>query len=66
MTTKTRTIAQITKGRYKGAIVKPCTDSMDCPFFSGANDETISVVHIIENGEQGLILALKDNELRWL
>jgi hypothetical protein len=66
MTTKTRTIAQITKGDHKGAIVKPCTDSMDCPFFTGANGETVSIVHIVENGEIGLILALKQNELRWL
>lgn len=66
MTTKTHTIAQITKGIYKGAIVKPCDDSMECPRFRGANGETVTVCYITDNGETGLILALKENELRWL
>ena len=67
MTTKTihRMIGQITKGKHKGALVRPCHDSMDCPYFSGANDEHISICYICDNGEQGLIIALRDSEVRW-
>lgn len=66
MTTKTGTIAQITKGKYKGALVRACNDSMECPRFRGANDETITICYITDLGEEGLIIALKDSELRWL
>jgi hypothetical protein len=66
MTTKTSTMAQITKGHHKGAWVKPCHDSMECPFYEGANGERVIIAYIVLNGEKGRILALKDNELRWL
>lgn len=61
-----RLMGQVTRGKYKGAIVRPCYDSMDWPFYSGANDEGVAIVSIVENGEPGLILALKETEMRWL
>ena len=64
------TVGQITKGRYKGALIKPCHDSMDCPFFVSADGVTgVAIVYIIddrEGYEKGLTLALKDNEYKWL
>lgn len=65
-TTRNRTIGQVTKGRHKGALVRPCYDSMDCPFFQGANGEEVAVVYVCDLGEHGLIIALKANELKWL
>ena len=56
---------QIKKGNHKNAIVRSCDDSMDCPRFTGANGETVTIVHITDNGEQGLILAVRDSEVRW-
>jgi hypothetical protein len=39
---------------------------MDSPFYRGANDEEVTICHIFENGEIGLIVALKESEMRWL
>lgn len=64
--TNRKVIGQITKGIHKGAIVRPCTDSMDCPFFVGANGEDVSIVYIVENGESGLIVAVRQSEIKWL
>jgi hypothetical protein len=61
-----RNVGQITKGKHKGALVRPCIDSMDSPFYRGANDEDVAICTIFENGETGLIVALKENEMRWL
>lgn len=58
--------AQVTKGDYKGAIVAPCDDTMECPRFTGANGKTVTICAIVLNGEKGLILALNETELRWL
>lgn len=64
--TDRKVIGQITKGKHKGALARPCYDSMDCPFFRGANDEEVSIVYITDNGEYGLIVAVKANEIKWL
>jgi len=61
-----RTVGQITKGKHKGALVRPCVDTMDSPFYRGANDEDVTICYITDLGEPGLIVALKDNEMRWL
>lgn len=71
MSKGTPTVGRITRGAYKGAIVKPCTGSMDCPFFSGANDERVTVAYVAEDTDQhrravGQVIALKDSEVRWL
>jgi hypothetical protein len=61
-----RVIGQITRGIFKGALVRPCTDSMECPFFFGADGKEVAICYITEGMDRGMIVALKSTEMKWL
>lgn len=63
---KPRLIGQVTRGIHKGALVRPCNDTIECPFFVGANGEEVAIVYVCDGGEVGAILALKSTEMKWL
>ena len=61
-----RTLGRIRRGEHKGAFVRPCDDSMECPRFETVTGETVTIVAVTECGEVGRIFAVRDSEVTWL